>query len=107
MFCYSNADLRKGEESERIFHFISFWERAHGIKPQHLVFDSKLITLLRRTKPLLQQVAALPRSAWRVVELDVPNRKYKTPRIYDQTVTVGWRDFRQLFIQDLGHDEST
>ncbi len=122
-FCYSNADLRKGEEAEEIFRFISFWERTHGHKPRHLVFDSKLttypnlvrlddlgitfITLRRRTSTLLEQVAALPRSAWRTVELDVPNRKFKTPRIYDQTVSVAGRDFRQLFIQDLGHDEPT
>src|SRR5881396_4111617 len=24
-FCYANADIRKGEESEEIFHFIAFW----------------------------------------------------------------------------------
>jgi hypothetical protein len=122
-FCYSNADLRKGDENEEIFRFISFWERTHGHKPRHLVFDSKLttyknlvrlddmditfITLRRRTPKLLQEVAALPRSAWRVVELDVPNRKFKTPRVYDQTVSVAGRAFRQLFIQDLGHDEPT
>ena len=122
-FCYSNADLRKGEEAEEIFHFISFWERAHGKKPAHLVFDSKLtthpnlvrlddmgiafITLRRRTKPLLQQIAALPRSAFRVVELDVPARKFKTPRIFEETTTLCGRDFRQLFIEDLGHEEPT
>ena len=103
-FCYSNADLRKGEEAEEIFRFIDFWERAHGEKPRHLVFDSKLttyknlvrlddmgiafITLRRRTAKLLAEIAAVPASAWRTVELDVPARKYKTPRVYDQTVIV-------------------
>ena len=43
-FCYSNADLRKGEEAEEIFQFIAFWKRTHGKLPQHLVFDSKLTT---------------------------------------------------------------
>jgi hypothetical protein len=42
VFCYSNADIRKGEEAEEIFRFIKFWERQHGSLPQHLVFDSKL-----------------------------------------------------------------
>ena len=32
-FCYSNADLRKGEEAEEIFGFIRFWEKAHGQLP--------------------------------------------------------------------------
>ena len=122
-FCYSNADLRKGEEAEEIFRFISFWERTHGHKPRHLVFDSKLttyknlvrlddlgiafITLRRRTAKLLDDVAAVQPSAWRTLDLDVPARKYKTPRVYEQTVTIEGRAFRQLFIQDLGHDEPT
>ena len=49
----------------------------------------------------------LPRSAWRTVELDVPTRKFRTPRYVEQTVTLAGRRFRQLFIQDLGHDEPT
>ena len=44
VFCYSNADLRKGEEADEIFRFIDFWTRQHGSPPQHLVFDSKLTT---------------------------------------------------------------
>src|SRR5271157_387406 len=122
-FCYSNADLRKGEESEEIFHFVGFWKQHHGQWPRHLVFDSKLttyaslarldamgiefITLRRRSPKLLQQIVNLPRSAWRQVELDVPSRKYKTPRLYEQPVTLAQRPFRQFFIQDLGHDEPT
>src|SRR6266704_636441 len=43
-FCYSNADLRKGEEAEEIFRFIAFWKRTHGDLPRHLVFDSRLTT---------------------------------------------------------------
>jgi len=44
VFCYSNADIRKGEEVEEIFRFIAFWKRQYGSLPQHLVFDSKLTT---------------------------------------------------------------
>src|ERR1700704_2554064 len=44
VFCYSNADIRKGEEAEEIFRFIAFWKRQYGSVPQHLVFDSKLTT---------------------------------------------------------------
>lgn len=122
-FCYSNADLRKGEETEEIFQFISFWEKAHGRRPRHLVFDSKLttyanlarldqmkidfITLRRRSPKLLGQVYGLPRSAWRSVELDVPTRQYRTPRVYEQRVQLGGRNFRQLFVLDLGHEEPT
>src|ERR1700688_1453182 len=30
VFCYSNADTRKGEEPEEIFRFIEFWKRRYG-----------------------------------------------------------------------------
>ena len=122
-FCYSNADLRKGEEPEEIFAFIAFWEKAHGRRPRHLVFDSKLttyanlvrldqlhigfITLRRRSPKLLQQVYALPRSAWRQVELDVPTRQYRTPRVYEQRVKLEGHWFRQIFVLDLGHEQPT
>jgi hypothetical protein len=123
-FCYSNADLRKGEEAAEVFRFIAFWQRTHGGQlPRHLVFDSKLttyaglarldelgipfITLRRRSPRLLKEIVLLPRSAWRVVELDIPTRKYQTPRVYEQPVKLVGRTFRQFFIQDLGHDEPT
>jgi hypothetical protein len=67
------------------------------------------ITLRRRSPKLLAACATLPRSAWRTVDLDVPHRKFKTPRVVDQRVEL--RDYhgtlRQLLIRDLGHDEPT
>ena len=123
VFCYSNADIRKGEEADEIFRFIDFWIRQHGSPPQHLVFDSKLttfegldrldedciifITLRRRSPALLKEIAELPASAWRIVNLDLPQRKYRTPRVYEQKACPRQRAFRQFFIKDLGHDEPT
>src|SRR5882724_11620487 len=123
-FCYSNADLRKGEEAEEIFRFIAFWKRTHGDLPRYLVFDSRLttygnlgrldalgitfITLRRRSPRLRKEVALVPRSAWRTVELEVPTRKYRFPRVFEQRVElVEGHTFRQMFIEDLGHDEAT
>ena len=125
VFCYSNADLRKGEEANEVLRFVKFWEKRYGERPLLLVFDSKLttyenlsklndlgitfITLRRRSPALLAHVATLPRSAWRTVLLDVPHRKYKTPRVVDERIEL--RDYsgtlRQLLIRDLGHDEPT
>jgi hypothetical protein len=123
VFCYSNADIRKGEEAEEIFRFIKFWKRQHGNPPQHLVFDSKLttyeqldrleqegiifITLRRRSPTLMAEIDDLPASAWRIVNLDVPNRKYRTPKVYEQKVRLRKCTYRQLFIKDLGHDLPT
>ncbi len=103
-FCYSNADLRKGEEAEEIFRFIAFWKQHHGELPRHLVFDSRLttyahlarldalgitfITLRRRSPSLLAEIEDLAPSAWRRVSLDVPARKYKTPRVFEQPVAL-------------------
>ena len=122
-FCYSNADLRKGEEAEEVIRFVSFWKENHGELPRHLVFDSRLttyaglarldgmgisfITLRRRSPQLLKEVVVLPRSAWRTVELDVPTRKYRTPRYYEQAVTLAGCTLRQIYILDLGHEEPT
>jgi hypothetical protein len=124
VFCYSNADLRKGEESEEVFRFLDFWKEHHaGALPRELVFDSKLttyaglarldslevpfITLRRRDKRLLDEIKALPPSAWRVVTLEHVTRKFRTPRVFEQTVTIAKRSLRQLFIEDLGHEEPT
>jgi len=122
-FCYANADLRKGEEADEILRFIAFWKKTHGKLPGHLVFDSRLttqgnlakiddlgirfITLRRRSPELIAEVQALPKSAWRVVELDVPARKFKTPRVVERSVELAGRTFRQFFIEDLGHDKPT
>jgi len=125
LFCYANADLRKGEEANEVLRFVRFWEQRYGERPRHLVFDSKLTTYanlsklntlgitfitLRRRSPALQAVVAtLPRSAWQTVHLKVPHRKYQTPRVVDQRVSL--TDYsgtlRQLLIRDLGHEEPT
>jgi hypothetical protein len=122
-FCDSNADLRKGEERDEILRFVSFWKETHGQLPGHLVFDSQLttyanlarldemgitfITLRRRSPQLLEEIDQLPRSAWRRTELDVPTRKYRRPRVYEQKVALAGRRFRQLYVLDLGHDKPT
>jgi len=124
VFCYSNADLRKGEEAEEVFRFLDFWTAHHRQKfPGELVFDSKLtthdglarldtlnvpfITLRRRDAKLLAEARALPPSAWRVVHLDNVTRRFRTPRVFEQQVTIAKHSLRQLFIEDLGHEEPT
>jgi hypothetical protein len=123
VFCYSNADLRKGEQAEEIFRFVAFWKKHYGENPRHLVFDSRLtthahlarlehmgitfITLRRRSPQLLTEIERLAASAWRRVRLDVPARKYKMPKVFEQPVALAGATFRQLFVRDLGHEEPT
>jgi hypothetical protein len=125
VFCYCNADLRKGEEANEVLRFVEFWQKKYGETPRHLVFDSKLttyeklsqlnqmgitfITLRRRSPALVTEVATLPRSAWQTVSLDIPHRKFKTPQTVDQRVSLkGYQGtLRQVLIRDLGHDKPT
>ena len=94
-----------------------------SISSEEVHFDSKLttyagldrldaagitfLTLRRRSPALLAEIASLSPSAWRTVELDVPHRKYRNPRFYEQKARPLQRIYRQFFIADLGHDEPT
>jgi len=125
VFCYANGQLRKDEQNDEILRFVKFGKQRTGHLPKELIFDSKLttyanlqelnhqhidfITLRRRSRKLLQEIAAQPLSAWRRIELEGVSRLYKTPRILDRDITLGGYEgpLRQLTILDLGHEEPT
>jgi len=126
VLCYSNADLRKGEEDTEVLRFVDFWEASHGKLPSHLVFDSKLttyktlarlnamaitfVTLRRRSPGLKQFMRNVPPSAWRQVEIEAPHRKFRHPKILDEVIHLN-QDYpepiRQICARDFGHDEPT
>lgn len=125
VFCYANGQLRKDQQNDEILRFVEFWKKRTGRLPEELIFDSKLttyaklnelnrqkitfITLRRRSRKLLAEIATTPPSAWRRIELEGVSRVYKTPRILDRKITL--RDYdkpiRQITILDLGHEEPT
>jgi len=125
VFCYANAELRKDEQDDEILRFVAFWKKRTGRFPQELIFDSKLttyknlneldkqdirfITLRRRSKKMMEAIRAKAPSAWRSIELEGVSRRYKTPRILDERITL--RDYdksiRQITIDELGHEEPT
>ena len=125
VFCYANGDLRKDQQNDEILCFVDFWKQRTGRLPEELIFDSKLttyanlnalnrmgvqfITLRRRSKKLLDEVARTPTSAWRRIELQSVSRAYKTPRVLDgRTKLHGYEGpVRQLTIADLGHEQPT
>jgi hypothetical protein len=125
VFCYANAELRKDQQNDEILRFVNFWKQRTGRLPEELIFDSKLttyanldalnrmgiqfITLRRRSKKLLAEVARTPASAWRRTELESVSRAYKTPRVLDRQIALAGYDgpLRQLTIADLGHEEPT
>jgi hypothetical protein len=125
VFCYANGELRKDQQNDEILRFVDFWKRRTGRLPEELIFDSKLttyanldqlnrvgiqfITLRRRSKKLLDEVARTPTSAWRRIELESVSRAYKTPRVLDRRIKL--TDYngplRQLTVADLGHEDPT
>jgi Transposase DDE domain len=125
VFCYANGELRKDQQNDEVLRFIDFWKQRTGRLPEELIFDSKLttyanlnklnqqgiefITLRRRSKKLLDEVASTPTPAWRRIELESVSRAYRTPRVLDRRITLPGYDgpLRQLTIADLGHEDPT
>lgn len=125
VFCYANSDVRKDDQNDEILRFIEYWTERTGAQPEEVIFDSRLttyrnldqlnrrgigfITLRRRSRKMLQEIATLPLSAWRKIELQGVSRIYKTPRIIDKTVALtGYNGLlRQIVITDLGHEDPT
>jgi hypothetical protein len=125
VFCYANAEIRKADQPDEILRFVGFWRERTGGLPKELVFDSKLttyanlnrlnqmgiefITLRRRSAKMLREIAQVPASAWRRVQLKNVTRAFQTPKVLDERVSL--RDYdgpvRQLTIAELGHEEPT
>ena len=61
---------------------LTTYEQLDRLDAQGIIF----LTLRRRSANLLAEIHNLPPSAWRTVTLDVPNRKYRTPQVYEQKV---------------------
>jgi transposase len=120
--CYANADIAKAEQAHEVARFCEFWQQTTGELPGLLVFDSQLtthrelaaldeqgigfITLRRRGKALMAQVAALPADAWQAVRLERPGKR-RDVSVAELEVTIEKRGLRQLAVQGLGRDEPT
>ena len=125
VFCYAHAELRRQDRDDEVLRFAEYWKDRTGHWPTELVFDSKLttlrnlnqlnqlgidfITLRRRSKKMLAEVARQPVSAWRRIRLDRVPKAYRTPRVLDQRVQLSHYDgpCRQLIVADLGHENPT
>ena len=125
VLCYANANLLKAERNKEILRFVDFWKETTGQTPEELVFDSQLttyevlgklhrrkikfLTLRRRSPKVVARLRALPKTAWKEVELDVPQRKYRYPLIYEEQVELkGYPGkLRQIAAMNLGREEPT
>ncbi len=125
VLCYANAAVPKEERHSEIVRFADFYRERTGAYPTELVFDSQLttypklawlqeqgilfLTLRRRHRQLLARIYALPPSMWMRVQLRGVTRKYRNPRVLDESVRLaGYPDtLRQLSVTDLGHEVPT
>jgi hypothetical protein len=125
VLCYARAGITRAEQASEIIRCVDFWQQQTGSLPQELVFDSRLttyphlnqlnqrnihfITLRRRTRAMLAAIWSRPSSAWQRITLPALTRKYRTPKVLDERITLkGYQgDLRQVTVIELGHEDPT
>ena len=101
-FCYSNADLRKGEEAEEIFRFIEFWKKHHGALPRHLVFDSRLTTCGAQVQQILNRLQNVFRTETHFRFSDIQTELAVDAETADTPQSVAIRVIELFIEQSLG-----
>jgi len=122
---YAHANLLKREKSEEALSFVRYWKKVTGKLPKELVLDARVttheglaelnrigiifITLRERRENEIARVLALPADKWKRVELDVEDRKWRTPRVLDERIKISKYPgtVRQIAALDLGREQPT
>ncbi len=126
VFCYSNANLTRTQQSGEVLRFIEFWRRLMGKNPQWLYFDSKLttyeelsqisqmkdvsfVTIRRRGSSIMRRLENMPASGWTKAVIDIPKRRHQQIRYIDEVVRMpGYAgQIRQIAVTDLGRQQPT
>ena len=122
---YGDAKITKASQNDAILEFIDLWEQRAGHLPEEVVFDSRFttyanlaelherkiyfLTLRRRAPSIVNQLQQRSPKDWKSIQLSNIGRKYATPRILDESITV--RNYpqplRQIAIKGLGHEKPT
>ena len=124
VLCYANANLTRADQPGEVLRFIDFWRNVTGHDPQWLYFDSKLVpypelarvnerricfvTIRRRGAAILRRLQARPIADWHRAVIDIPKRRHKNIRYWEETVGVrGYpAPLRQLAVVGLGREEA-
>jgi transposase len=119
IFCYSDAEVKHRNQPECVLEFVDFWKQGAS-PPKCLIFDSKFttyenlakldgdgirfITLRRRGRKLVEQIAALPPEHWQEVVLPDSSRKHRKVSVCESSVTLtkDGPPFRQLVVTGHG-----
>ncbi len=121
-FAWANATVARDARNDGVLRFVEAWKARTGRSPAELVFDSRLttyanlarldamgigfLTLHRRSARLVDALPAEPPERRRRVTLTNIARRFRTPRVPEQTVRLGDcpDPVRQITVRDLGHD---
>ena len=122
---YADAEITKDSQNDAILEFIDLWEQRAGLPPKELVFNSRFttytnlaklnargiwfLTLRQRAPSILAGLSERPKDSWKKIRLHNIGRKYATPRILDDIVTVRYYPYalRQIAVIGLGHEKPT
>ena len=126
VFCYSNTNLTRAEQSGEVLRFIEFWFDLMGQRPQWLYFDSKLTTydelsqinqmkdvsfatIRRRGSSILKRISKVPADQWKAAVINIPKRKHQHVRYLDERINLkGYEgEIRQIVVTGLGRERPT
>jgi hypothetical protein len=121
LLLYTDCDIARSEANDKILDFMNFWKKIHRGAPSTFVFDSRLttlghlreldeadikfITLRRRGKNLLEEVAK--GTDWRRIHIPHDKRKYPNPEVQESIVEPGGYGgkLRQIVMRGNGHEK--
>ncbi len=124
---YTDAEIKRSEQSKAVFEFIDFWKHGRGTAPKFLIFDSKFttyesldklnrskdrikfLTLRRRGKRLVSQAEKLPEDQWQKIKIERSGGKEQSVRINDGMCKLkGYEGgVRQIILTDHGREKPT
>ena len=125
VFCYANANLMRDEQTAEVLRFAEYWKDLTGQFPEWLYFDSKLttyaelselnvrkiffVTIRRRGTRLVERLNSIPQSQWTSATIDIPKRRHKKIRYFEEMIRVGGYDgqLRQIAVTGFGRDRPT
>lgn len=120
---YGDTNIRHSNKNGVVIEFLDFYRTTAGQMPHFLVFDSKFttyqnlrklddhtdgtlkfITIRRRGKNIVDQLAALPSSEWKTIRVPTTHGKTRRIKVHDQTVFLkGYgKNIRQIALSGPG-----
>jgi transposase len=118
--CYSNGDIKNGEQNDEILRFIEYYQDSTGVLPECLIFDSKVttyanfneldkhgikfITLGRRGSNFADKIADI--GTWTKIKLDNTKRKYRDLECFEKRSKISdyHKEIREIYVKGTGRE---